>query len=267
MNTFSFSCFWATIRKPAGVITLFLPVIIQLLSPSRAWAHSALDDYVHHRINLKADSNYIDISVELFFHAHRSQEERCLMDDDLDNHITRGEIREYLNSRKKQFRKGIGLSIDGRPLRVIRLYRPDLELHNVRSTRDHPHSLKLYYFARTPKWLKPDSVMTLEDNLWPSAPAICSLFVQSKGTFRSSAGARAASLLSPRAFCGSRQIRIRPPATSLAGPNDYRKQKNCAVSNGFSNSTIDAPVPKASIKHYKKNESKSPSIQKQGDSP
>ncbi|MHC4474735.1 MAG: DUF4258 domain-containing protein [Planctomycetota bacterium] len=267
MDTFGFSFFWAAIKESGRVTALFLPIIMQLLNPCLVWAHSALDDCIHHRINLKADSNNVDITVELFFHAHRSQEERCLMDDDLDNHITRGEIREYLNSRKEQFRKGIGLSIDGRPLRVIRLYRPDLELHNVRSTRDHPHSLRLYYFARTPKWLKPDSVITLEDNLWPRAPAICSLFVQSKGTFRSSVGARAASLLSARAFGGSRQIRIRPSVTLLSGSNDYRKQEKCAASNRFSNPKRDRPVPKVPITHCERNESKSRSTQKQGDSP
>jgi hypothetical protein len=219
--------FLAAIKEMKRVIPLFFIAFMQLLSPSSGLAHSVFNGYIHHRINLKIDSNNIDVTVELFFHAHQSETERSFMDGDRDGRIMPGEIREYLKLKMAQFKNGIQLSIDGRPLRVMALYRPDLKLHNVRSVKDHPHSLKLYYFARTPRQLRPGSIITLEDKLWRSTPAICSLSMQSKGPMRFAVQDRSSSLLSPRSFGGRRLIQIRTLAgTGSKSREDAEEKEN-----------------------------------------
>jgi hypothetical protein len=266
MNTSDSLLFRLPTRKFKRVV--YLSVLIILLQPKLplVWAHSALDDCIHHRIRLEVDANNIDITVELFFHAHRSEEERWLMDEDFDGRITSGEIREYLRHSAGRFKKGLQLSIDGRPLRVVPLYAPDLKLHNTHFTENHPHELRLYYFARTPKWLQPGSIITLRDNLWKSSPAICSLSVRGKGNCRLAVEDRAASPLSPHNFGGHRQMQIRSLEASPLRSSDYPHETKCGPNSDSSSFEKDGFVHEVSDTLHKKRIQEDPATQKSGES-
>jgi hypothetical protein len=194
------------------VAVLLFVVSVQLISPAPGLAHSVFDDYINHRIDLKIDPNNIDVTVELFFHAHRSETERVLMDVNFDGSIMPAEIREYLSLVEKQIDGGIELKADGRSLPVIGLYGPELKLHNVDSVGDHPHTLRLYFFARTPEWLEQGSLITLEDNLWQNVPASCSLSVESKGPLHFVVQGLRRGALSPWISGDHRLIQIRAMA-------------------------------------------------------
>src|SRR5439155_10425923 len=67
------------------------------------------------------------------------------------------------------------LKLNDRVLGTVALYSPELDLLRNDQTGVHPFRLRLFYFARTPMWFVPGSVLELEDRLWPEAPALCSM--------------------------------------------------------------------------------------------
>jgi hypothetical protein len=193
---------------------------------------------------VQADSNYIDVTVELFFQAHRSEDERWLMDGDFDGRITNDEIYKYLKYRTEQFKRGLQLTVNGHRLRVMTLYPPGLRLYNTDVIANQPLELKLYYFARVPEGLQANSVITLKDSLWKSAPALYSLSVQGKGNCRLAIANRSASILSPQHFEGRRQMQIRWLKTPPSKPPDYPERKKPTAQSDSLRPAKEGPIRK-----------------------
>ncbi len=76
------------------------------------------------------------------------------MDRDGDGAITNEEANEYLSRLAPQLKDAAGLRVDDRPVRVFPLYEPELDLSGDTRSQSSSHSLRVAYFARTPKWLR-----------------------------------------------------------------------------------------------------------------
>ena len=97
------------------------------------------------------------------------------MDRDGDGAITNEEANEYLSRLAPQLKDAVGLRVDDRPVRVFPLYEPELDLSGDTRSQSSSHSLRVAYFARTPKWLRGSSLIVFEEHLWQRVPALCLL--------------------------------------------------------------------------------------------
>jgi len=149
-----------------------------------ASAHALFMSYVQHRTAITVGPANIDITIELTFFETRSISERRRMDADADGTITVGEIQSYLARIADSLDGGIGLRIAGRPVAVMPLYQPEVDLLGVDQVAPCHHVLRLFYFARTPDWLAPGSQIVIDDGLWQHTARIGSLEITGQGGFR-----------------------------------------------------------------------------------
>jgi hypothetical protein len=128
--------------------------------------------FVRHNAKIVAGPRNIDITLELTFHEYPSLAERRRMDRDHDDVIGESEVSAYLAGLADVLRDGITLAVDDRPLPVVPLYDPRVDLLGVSNVAPSHHTLRLYYFARTPAWLRAGSRIRIEDTFWSDAPRI-----------------------------------------------------------------------------------------------
>jgi hypothetical protein len=145
---------------------------IYIVRPVSVFAHAALGRFLEHRVTLSVGPSFIDIEIELMFYADRSMAERRQMDTNRDWAITNAEIGAYRAKLSETLENQLRLTVDGWPVDLVPLYRPELDLMGVDRITPSPHVLRLYCFARTPDWLKSGSVIALEDSLWPRTPGL-----------------------------------------------------------------------------------------------
>ncbi len=137
-----------------------------------AGAHAILMTYIRHEAKVVVGPRNIDITVELTFYEYPSLGERRRMDRDHDEAITTAELSVYMAGLAETLRDSVTLSVDGRPLTVVPLYDPQIDLLEVPKVAPSHHILRLFCFARTPDWLRAGSRIRIEDKLWPDAPRI-----------------------------------------------------------------------------------------------
>ena len=167
-----------------------LPIIVlilSLVSVPVTLAHISLRNYIQHHIAITASAENIDIVVDLSFYENCAARERIKMDADHDGRISDSEVRAYLDKIAEKVQDGLRLSIDGRPVDLLVLHEPKLDLMGFAQTGPHPHLLHLFYFARTPEALKTGATIALTDSLWPDVDAIRGVEIQGKDGFRFSA--------------------------------------------------------------------------------
>ncbi len=168
----------------AGFRAYWCSVLLALSCPVTVSAHQLLGDCVQHRVFLTVDPVNIDIEVELTFTDMRAMAERRRLDRDHDWSINAEEVSHYAARLEGLGPEPFGVAIDGRALRVVPLYDPQVELRAGRQVAPAPLALRLFYFARTPEWLKPGSQVVLTDRLWPEAPAILAMAVNGRDGVR-----------------------------------------------------------------------------------
>jgi len=156
-----------------------LPTILLLIATgavtwaaSDAHAHAILMTFIRHEAKVVVGPRNIDITVELTFYEYPSLGERRRMDRDHDEAITTAELSVYMAGLAETLRDSVTLSVDDRPLTVVPLYDPQIDLLEVPKVAPSHHILRLFCFARTPDWLRAGSRIRIEDKLWPDAPRI-----------------------------------------------------------------------------------------------
>ncbi len=103
------------------------------LFAGEAHTHEALNRFVHHRLHLTAQNEYIDLSVELVFYAENALAERLRMDANGDGTIREDEVRHYIRNVLQQPGESnaipnLQLQMDETPLALIERYTPEVEL-------------------------------------------------------------------------------------------------------------------------------------------
>jgi hypothetical protein len=179
-----------------------------LWTTSAAHAHAILMTFIRHEAKVVVGPRNIDISVELTFYEYPSLAERRRMDRDHDETITQAEITDYLASRADVLRDSMALGVDDRPLPVVPLYDPQIDLLGVQNVAPSHHILKLFWFARTPDWLRPGSRIRIETMLWPEAPRIDVLDADGRDGVRVSPDSGNAPSTMPEGTIGPRVISL-----------------------------------------------------------
>jgi hypothetical protein len=165
-------------------LALSATVLALLHAGHAASAHPILMTYIQHHASATVGVTNVDIRLELTFFEVRSTTERRRMDADHNGAITASEIRNYLAGIAPSLESGVHLSVGGRRVDLVPLYDPEINLLGVNEVAPSHHLLRLFYFARTPEWLKPGDEIAIEDNLWPHAAAICSFEANGQQGFR-----------------------------------------------------------------------------------
>jgi len=160
-----------------------------LASPLPVRAHTTLRDYIQHRATVDVEGRNIDVTVELTFYEDCSVVERRRMDANGDGRIGEGEIRAYLKGEAERFERDLRLTFDGKPLELIPLFDPRIDLCGNDAVAPHFHVLKLEYFARTPRMADSGAVIELKDGLWADQPALRALETSGKDGIRATAAA------------------------------------------------------------------------------
>lgn len=144
--------------------------ILILLVAQAASAHPELGDYLQHRIAIEAKGDHLNLTVEITFDAGRSQEERKKIDTNKNATISESERKAYLNQLEADIDGQLKLKINDKPVALVALYDPELDLFDSRELQRHPHLLRLSFFANAA--CEPGDVITVIDGLWSSEPAI-----------------------------------------------------------------------------------------------
>ena len=163
-------------RKTFGnLVRVVITLAISLYVSLPVSAHTSLAEYVRHQVFLQIGLNHIDIEITLTFYAARSMAERQRMDTDHNGKITKEEIQTYLELLQDGIEQNLCLKIDDRESLLTPLYDPEIDLQGANLVGPFSHTLRLFYFARTPTRLLPNSLIALDDRLWRQLPAIYSL--------------------------------------------------------------------------------------------
>ena len=199
------------VRPARAVAWLAVPVglICGLATLPSAGAHEVLMTYVRHDTQVVVGPTNIDITVVLTFHEVASLEERGRMDRDQDGQIDRGEIAAYLAGLAPALARAMDLAVDGRPVEVLVLHNPQLDLLGSEKVAPAHHLLRLFYFARTPASLAAGRDLVLQDRLWARVPAICLLQAAGAGGIRVGNDSAAEVFFKPDAKGEGRALRIK----------------------------------------------------------
>lgn len=154
-------------RRPA----LSIVSAVCLLAAS-AWAHPVYMDHIEHQILVRVGHDNIDITVELRFNEVQSLAQRRRMDSDRDGRISQAERDRYLRRMRRELAEAFRLTHEGKPLDVIELYAPELDLLGAEGVSPGHHILRLTFFARTPSPLTAPANLEFEDASWPGPPAL-----------------------------------------------------------------------------------------------
>ena len=158
--------------------------------------HGVLGRVVQHHIVATIGASHLDVTVELTFHSVFAQRERRRLDADRDGLIQEGEAQRYLDEILGGLETGLRLTAGDREIDLTTLHSPELDLMGNEAAAAHPLRVKAYYVARLEDPVRRAGPADLEDQLWPEAPALCSLEVRIRGGSRR-VGRRQSTLFAP----------------------------------------------------------------------
>lgn len=153
--------------------------ILLAIAPSLQ-AHDLFAAYIQHRVAISMGARHVDVTVQLTFFEEGSEHERAHMDANHDGRISRTERDAYLQALEPRLAKAVILQMGGRPVTLIPLRTPELDLLDQDGVGRGHHRLVIYYFAPVPKELSPGMEIMVEDRLWPEARALGSIQVEGK---------------------------------------------------------------------------------------
>lgn len=146
--------------------------------------HERLGAAIQHRVGVVVGPRDIDVTLELTFFEVASRHEREHMDTDGDGRVSHGEIVRYLRDGAPEWEGGLVMRLDGRPVPLMMLAPPALDmLGNSRVGPGH-HRLTLRWFARRPEALRSGAVIELNERLWPGGDVLPVLEASGQGGFR-----------------------------------------------------------------------------------
>jgi hypothetical protein len=191
-------------------------------------AHEVLVQYLQHRVALTLGARHVDVTVELTFFEDGSEHEREHMDANGDGRLSRAETDAWLRQLEPRLAEAITLRVDGRPVSLIPLRAPELDLlGDWRVGRGH-HRLTLFFFASTPADLAPGAEVVVEDRLWPKVRALVALRVEGRDGARLEAVPFGDSLLPPARDGEPRTFKARvltPPRAAPAAELSRKPRK------------------------------------------
>ena len=106
-----------------------------------AAGHAVYMTFARHDTSISVDPTNIDVTIELTFHEMPSLAERRRMDRDHDRTITAAEMKVYLTERSSLLQDGVTMTVDGRPVDVVELYEPEIDLLDVNGIAPSHHIL------------------------------------------------------------------------------------------------------------------------------
>jgi hypothetical protein len=145
---------------------------IAALLPYRSIAHPIYENHIEHHVRLAVSPANIDVTIELRFNELRSLSERRRMDTDRNGIIAPAERERYLRRIRRELADAFHLSCRGQILALIELYDPRIDLMGDQGVSPAHHSLRLYYFARTPADLAGPMQLDFEDRSWRNEPSL-----------------------------------------------------------------------------------------------
>jgi hypothetical protein len=149
-------------------------VLLACLLSSSALAHISRSHFMEQRTLISVSPTNIDVDIGFMFYAPLSAPERKRMDRDGDGRLSPVEIGSFLRDVQALAQEDLALFVDGRRIPLVPLYEPALDLGTALAATGQPHAVRLSFFARTPPWLIPGSLVRLETSLWNDLPVITS---------------------------------------------------------------------------------------------
>jgi hypothetical protein len=192
-----------------------------------ARAHETLAGYLQHHVSLALGARHVDVTVHLTFFEDGSEHERAHMDADEDGRIGRDEVESYLKTLAPRLAGAVQLRVAGRPVELLPLRAPELDLLGWPGTGRWHHRLSLFWFAATPTNLVAGSELAVEDRLWPGLPAVGLLQVEGRDGARLEALPLRDSLLPPARPEEAREFKARvlaPPKAAAATPETVQRK-------------------------------------------
>lgn len=190
-----------------------------------ASSHEVLAQYLQHRVAVTLGARHVDVTVELTFFEDGSAHEREHMDADGDGRLSRAETDAWLRQLEPRLAGAITLRLDGRPVALIPLRAPELDLlGDERVGRSH-HRLTLFFFAPTPVDLVPGAEVVVEDRLWPKSRAVVVLQVEGRDGARLEAASLGDSLRLPAREGEPRMFKARVLTPPRAAPPAEHSRK------------------------------------------
>ena len=159
-------------------------LIAGVLCVSPAAGHVALEQYLQERVSAVISPQNIDLTIEFTFTGAASLAERLSMDKDQNGKLSKDERRVYLDAISRKAEDAVTAAIDGVECAVIPLYDPELDLLGSRDLEEHPHTVRLYFFTRTPATFKKGSTILVDNALWADVPVLVAVSVKGTGGIR-----------------------------------------------------------------------------------
>lgn len=226
-----------------------LTVVLAIGLPPLAAAHDILGTFIQHSVRLSVSARYVDLQVDLTFFEEWSARERRIMDTDSNGHVTRAEIESYLKRLAPELAEQIQLRVAGLDLSLAPLYEPELDLLSFDQVGPAHHRLRLFFFAPTPKSLRAQDQLVIEDRLWSKAKALSTLQVETRDHCRLETVETNDSIFPPARAGEARLFTarcLRPPNPG-ADPPASSPAKLDPAPPATSESTAPSPAPSNSL--------------------
>lgn len=206
---------------PCGFVVLVRATLVGGLLALNGQAHDTLAGYLRHHVTISLCARHVDVTVHLTFFEDGSEHERAHMDADQDGRLSRAETEAYLKQLEPQLGGALKLRVAGRPVDLVPLREPELDLLGYSRTGRWHHRLSLFFFAPTPPDLAADAELVVEDRLWPGTRALGLLQVEGRDGARLEAAPLPDVLLPPARPGEAREFKARvltPPGAAAAAP-------------------------------------------------
>lgn len=220
-------------RVLRGLVMLLRVTLLGGLLAQATRAHDTLASYIQHQVILSLSAEHLDLTVHLTFFEDGSEHEREHMDANHDGQLSRAETEAYLKQLEPKLADTLKLRVAGKPVDLVLLREPELDLLGHSRTGRWHHRLSLYFFAPRPPGLAPGAELVVEDRLWPATRAVGLLQVEGRDGARLEAAPLRDSLLPPARKGEAREFKARvvaPPKAAAAKPADLQPKPSPAPS-------------------------------------
>jgi len=155
-------------RFPYPVFTVLLFAGVLMDTPIACSHRDRMKD-IDHLAFIEAASTYINIDVVLHFHEIPSQQIRQgRMDADRNGKITPAELDQYCSALDERILRRFSLKVDGKPVPLVSLYRPEVDLLGNDQSRQCPHILKIFLTASLPEGTSANALLQFDDRSFSS---------------------------------------------------------------------------------------------------
>lgn len=202
-------------------IGLAVALAVGLAGPPASRGHDVLAGYIQHHLVISLGAEHLDLTVHLTFFEDGSEHEREHMDANGDGQLSRAETAAYLKQLESRLADTLKLRLAGKPVDLVPLREPELDLLGHTRTGRWHHRLSLFFFAATPPELAAGAELVVEDRLWPATRAVGLLQVEGRDGAKLEPVPLRDSLLPPARKGEAREFKVRvisPPKAASAQP-------------------------------------------------